>query len=131
MSHFVIDGFNFGVDAGRSTAIVKDGVLDLRLVGEESIVADLMTSDNEAWNWLIQPPFLYVIGVPCRVGLNREFDHEITEKELDDYDIAMYVMEHHDVLPCHIIRSGQLVRVSGKVHAFRKVWDFDAMFEMP
>lgn len=131
MGHFLINGFNFGVDAARTAAIVKDGTLDLRLVGEESVVADLMASDNHVWNWLIQPPFLYAIGVPCRVSPNGDFDHEITEQELDDYDIAMYIMEHHDVLPCRISRSGHVVRTTGKVHAFREVWDFDAKFEVP
>jgi hypothetical protein len=128
MNHFVVDGFNFGVDVGRSTAKVIDGALDLRLVGNESVVADLMTSNNDAWNWLIQPPFLYMIGVPCPVGPNGDFDHEITEQELDDYDIAMYMMEHHDVLPCRVTRCGDVVRATGKVHAFRQVLDFDAEF---
>jgi hypothetical protein len=131
MKHFIIDGFDFGVDGGRSSLEIHDSTFDLKLVGDESLINDLMQQDDHPWGWLIQPPFLYVLGLPCQVDPNGDLVHDITEQDLDDYDIALYVMEHHDVLPCRITKKGDIVTVSGQVHGIRKSpLDFSGEFSM-
>jgi hypothetical protein len=119
MGHFFIDGFDFGVDATRSSLSVVDSKLDLRVVGDDAVIAATMVLDDHPWNWLIQPPFLYAIGVPCEVNRNGDLDHEITEQELDDYDIALYAGEHCDVIPCKVSKKGKVVTVTGVVHGIR------------
>lgn len=120
MSRFVIDGFDFGIDDARSSIVAKDGFVDLKLVSDDMIIQHLMTQDEHVWNWLIQPPFLYVLGLPCNIDSNGDFQHEISEQELDDYDIALYVMEHFDVSPCRITRQGMVVTAHGKVQGIRR-----------
>lgn len=130
-SHFVIEGFDFGADAARSSLTVTDSTFTLKLVGEDTIIGEIISNENHPWNWLIQPPFFYAIGVPCQLDSNGDFEHQITEQELDDYDIALYAMEHCDVLPCTISKKGSVVTVSGKVHSLREIpLDFHGQFEM-
>jgi hypothetical protein len=119
-SHFVIDGFDFGVDAARSSLAVTGSTFTLNLVGDEAVYGDTIRGENHPWNWLIQPPFLYANAVPCQLDSDGNFEHQITEQELDDYDIALYIMEHFDVLPCMISKKGSVVTVSGKVHILRE-----------
>jgi hypothetical protein len=131
MAYFVIDGFDFGVDTARSSLVVADSTFELKLVGDEAVIGEIMTRENHPWNWLIQPPFLYAIGLPCQLDSKGDFKHDITEQELDDYDIALYVMEHFDVFPCKISKAGAVVTISGKVHILRAIpVDFQARFEL-
>jgi|ERR1043165_9948430 hypothetical protein len=128
---FVIDSFDFGVDAARSSLSVTDSSFVLKLVGDDAIIAATIGQEDHPWYWLIQPPFLYAIGVPCEVDSNGDFEHDITEQELDDYDIALYAMEHCDVLPCHLSKKGKVVAVSGQVHRLRETpVDFYGRFEV-
>jgi hypothetical protein len=128
---FIIEGFDFGVDASRSSLSITDSTFELKLVGDDAVIADTMKREGHPWNWLIQPPFLYAIGVPCEVDANGDFEHDITEQELFDYDIALYAMEHCDVLPCRVSKKGAVVRISGKVHNLRAVpVDFHGQFEV-
>jgi hypothetical protein len=53
------------------------------------------------------------------VDSDGDIDHDITEQELDDYDIALYVMEHFDVLPCKVTKKGATVTVTGEAHGIR------------
>src|SRR5947209_7176792 len=130
-AYFVIDGFDFGVDPVRSSLAVIHSTFELKIVGDDAVIADTMGRENHPWNWLIQPPFLYAIGLPCQLDSKGNFEHDITEQELDDYDIALYAMEHCDVLPCRIAKKGAVVTASGKVHSLRAVpVDFQARFEL-
>lgn len=131
MAHFIIDGFDFGVDAERSSLVVKSSKFELKLVGDDSVTRDAMRRDDHPWSWLIQPPFLYAVGIPCKEDANGDFEHDITEQELDDYDIALYAMEHCDVLPCKISKTGKIVTVFGMVHSIRAVpLAFHGQFEV-
>jgi hypothetical protein len=131
MTYFIIDGFDFGVDTARSFLTVTNSTFELQLVGNDAIIEKLTGREDHPWNWLIQPPFLYAIGVPCQLDTNGDFEHDITEQELDDYDIALYVMEHCDVLPCKVTKTGGIARVSGKVHnLFTPPVNFHARFEI-
>lgn len=120
MKHFIIDSFDFGVDRERSSLKIYDSKFDLKLVGEEEVIHDLTKQDEHPWHWLIQPPFLYVIGLPCYLDANGDFAHDMTEEDLDGYAVALYVMEHHDVLPCRITKKGAVVTVRGQVHGIRE-----------
>lgn len=131
MGHFVIDDFDFGVDSTRTSLIVKGSTFELKLVGNDAVVSETMMLDEHRWNWLIQPPFLYAISIPCTVDKSGDFEHDITEEELDDFDIALYVMEHCDVFPCKISKKGNSVTVSGKVHGIRATpLEFRGQFEV-
>ena len=37
MGHFIIDGFDFSVDQGRSSLVIHDLTFDLKLVGDEDV----------------------------------------------------------------------------------------------
>lgn len=120
MANFFIDGFDFGVDTTRSSLEFSEGTFNLNLVGDDAIVSDILEHEDHLWNWLIQPPFLYMRDVLGQTDSKGNFEHEITEQDLDDYDIALYVGEHFDVLPCKVLKQGTVVTVSGKVHGLRE-----------
>jgi hypothetical protein len=79
---FLIDGFDFGVDTTRSSLTFAEGTFSLNLVGEEAVINDLLDREDHPWNWVIQPPFLYMRDVPGQPDANGDFEHEITEQEL-------------------------------------------------
>lgn len=120
MATFVIDGFDFGIDSARSMATLNGSKLTLKIVGDEIIIANLIKDDDHPWNWLIQPPFIYVTELPCQSDDRESFTYDITEQDLDNYDIALYVMEHCDILPCRIVKKGNTLTIAGKVHGIRK-----------
>jgi hypothetical protein len=120
MKQFIIGGFDFGVDERRSSLRIYDSMFDLKLVGDEGVIQEIMEQDEHPWGWLIQAPFLYAIGLPCQFDANGDFAHDITEQDLNDYDVSLYVMEHHDVLPCRITKQGAFVTVRGQVHGIRE-----------
>jgi hypothetical protein len=127
MDHFIIDGFDFGIDSERSSVVIKDSILTLRLVGKQSVLSELAMDQKHPWHWLIHPPFLFVVGLPCHIAPDGAFEHKLTKGEVEDYDISLHIMgKHCHVLPCHVSMKGKVVRVAGKVHGVRKTaLDFD------
>lgn len=46
MAYFVIDGFDFGVDPKCSAAQVTDGLLSLKVAGDESVLGTLTITEE-------------------------------------------------------------------------------------
>ena len=127
MDHFIIDGFDFGIDNERSSVVIKDSILTLRLVGKQAVLSELAADHKHPWHWLIHPPFLFVIGLPCRIAADGAFEHKLTKAEVEGYDVSLRIMgKHCHVLPCRVSGKEKVVRVAGRVYGVRKTaLDFD------
>lgn len=89
MNSFKIGDTEFGIcDVQLS---VEDGLINLEITGSEDIFNKLTENDECKWNWALYPPKIYFRNVPYE---NKAII--VDEEFLDEYDIALYMMEHND-----------------------------------
>lgn len=91
MNSFKIGDTEFGI--GDVQLSIEDGLINLEITGSEEIFDKLTEDDDCKWNWALYPPKIYFRNVP--------FDNKaivIDEEFLDQYDIALYMMEHNDFI---------------------------------
>lgn len=93
---FQLDGTDFGV--GQTTLLYHEpgGLLTLEIVGSEEVAAALAATETHPFNWILYPPKLYIRAAAFGEEEGRQ-TIEIDEEVLDNYDIALYLLEHHDV----------------------------------
>lgn len=89
MNSFRIGDAEFGI--GDVQLSIEDGLINLEITGSEEIFNKMTEDDECKWSWALYPPKIYFRNVP--------FDNKaivIDEEFLDQYDIALYMMEHND-----------------------------------
>ena len=128
MATFTIGDYDFGVDADASHVEISSDKIDITIVGCKELVESLWDDDDHPWSWLVYPPKIYLTDVP--VNLDGDgFQRDITEDDFDEYDIAIYVMKHCDILPCRVTLRDGLLMIRGKVHEIAKQpYDFHVEF---
>lgn len=88
---------DLGLDDSRSTVSVAAKLLTIELHAAHA--------PPGSGDWAVYPPLLYARGVP----LSR-FDGEgtlvIDDEALDEHDLALYMLEHHDIHGSLTYRSG-------------------------
>lgn len=89
MNSFKIGDTEFGI--GDVQLSVEDGLINLEITGSEDIFNKLTENDECKWSWALYPPKIYFRNVPYE---NKAII--IDEEFLDEYDIALYVMEHNE-----------------------------------
>lgn len=95
MQKFIIGTDNYGV--GKITWKIDREELvirDLTIEGDKETLDKL--SGDDLVNWPLFPPKFYVWEAPFEMK-DGKIQVQITEEMLDDYDIALYLMEHNDV----------------------------------
>lgn len=91
MNSFRIGDTEFGI--GDVQLSIEDGLINLEITGSEEIFNKMTEDDECKWSWALYPPKIYFRNVP--------FDNKaivIDEEFLDQYDIALYMMEHNDFI---------------------------------
>lgn len=91
MNSFKIGDTEFGI--GDVQLSIGDGLINLEITGSEEIFNELTENDECRWSWALYPPKIYFRNVP--------FDNEaiiVDEEFLDQWDIALYMMEHNDFI---------------------------------
>lgn len=107
MDSFKIGDTEFGI--GDIQFAIEDNRLSLEVTGSEEIFDKLTEEEDGEWSWALYPPKIYFRAVPY-VGE----DIIVDENFLDQYDIALYIMEHHDftgtikISDCNIDICGQV-----------------------
>ncbi|MDF2989782.1 MAG: hypothetical protein K0S37_296 [Microbacterium sp.] len=86
---FRMDGEQLGLDRHRSSVVLDDS---------GTLTAELRATavPSTASAWALSPPILYFRNVRL-VMENGQRVLTINDDVLDEYDIALYFMEHHDV----------------------------------
>ena len=132
MNRFIIDGFDFGIDLSRSHIKPTANGADIVMVGDDSVIQTLIQTDDGPWSWLISAPMLYFRDFMFSPCADSAFSRDITDDDLDDFDIALYVMEHCDILPCRIALDSGVFTAVGRVHGIQKSpVPFDVSFTLP
>ena len=108
---FVIDGTELGIDSrGSSFRVIgagtKEVTLDAKIVGDPE-VHDRLTAwlpdetdaehDARPWTWTLYPPELHVRACPLRRAEEGIHEGRVTIDDLDDVEVFLYAMSHHDV----------------------------------
>ena len=120
MNRLIIDGFDFGIDLPRSHVKPSSDGVDIVIVGDDSVIQRLIDDDDGPWSWLNSAPMLYLRDFMFSSCRDSEFAHNLTDDDRDNYDIALYVMEHCDILPCTISLAAGVFSANGQVHGIQK-----------
>jgi hypothetical protein len=128
---FTIDNTDFKIDQAKSQYSLTvlrsgDAVIDAEIYGDkaqyEKITEDYHTSP---WSWTLYPPHFYMRSYPAKKhGTTGEFTAAVSADELDEYEVAIYLMAHNDVDKVKVMADRQsfsasgLVFLSGKSHPF-------------
>jgi len=92
---FNIGYYTFSIDKDASY-IIKHGsyLIDVLIKGHEQVFEQLCKDKNFELNWGNRPPEFYA----SNLQLNKYNTLIINPEDLYDYEIALYYMEHHDVI---------------------------------
>lgn len=89
MNSFKIGDTEFRI--GDVHLSIKDGLIDLEITADEDIFDELTENDDCEWDWALYPPKIYFRNVPYNGK-----DIVVDEEFLEEYDVALYMMEHND-----------------------------------
>jgi len=97
VSSFKINGIEFGFDKVIFELSEIGQLKNLEILGSEEIFAQVKAVENRyeigySWDWVLYPPNVYF----REVNLPIDDPVVINEELLDDYDVALYLMEHID-----------------------------------
>lgn len=127
---FKIDDTDFGIDQVKSSfklKVLKSGeaVIDAEVYGDQQRYDDI-TEDYDAspWSWTLYPPHFYMRSYPAKGASAGTFNATVSTDDLDEYEVAIYLMEHNDVDEVEVTADRQgftatgVVFLSGRPHPF-------------
>ncbi|RBW57538.1 hypothetical protein DS884_10810 [Tenacibaculum sp. E3R01] len=91
---FLIGNYDFSFDKENSTIEIENNqIIDLTIKSSEPVFEELCESDEFEFGYGLYPPEFNA----HEIDLGRKKQIRINEKNLYDYEIALYFMEHNDV----------------------------------
>lgn len=100
---FKIGDTDFHVDVKKSSfklRILKNGdaTIDADIYGDELQYEAITADEDSPWSWTLYPPHFYIHEFPAKVGkVAGKASAKITVDDLDDYEAAIYLIEHNDL----------------------------------
>jgi hypothetical protein len=122
MATFAINDTDFGINGVESVARLNvrgDGssILTLDVTGDETVYQAIAEREDSEWSWSLYPPRFYLVDynlAPC--DQSRAGEITLAPEDYDEYDLALYMMEHNQVSAIVIeLHQGCEVSVSGIV----------------
>lgn len=128
MNTFHLDETDFGINLAKSFFSIDtvDGVqvVNVEIVGDNAKYDAITETGDSEWSWTLYPPRLYIHDFPLKDD-NGIMRARILQDNLDEYEAAIYLMEHNDVddVELSICRDGVLqvrgtVFLSGRTRTF-------------
>ena len=112
---FTIGSTEFGI--GRATLKIEAGTMWLEIWGDEAIADQIADDESHPFGWILFPPNFYARAVPYETDGAAKVLH-LTDETLDDYDIALYLLEHNDAYgTVRITDNDGTVTVEGTAYA--------------
>jgi hypothetical protein len=131
MDEFTIGETDFGIEPGQSRldlASQADGtvLLTLEVQGNQAVFDQLNAGGNSEWSWALYPPQFYLRQYPLPGQPKKKtVTVELQPEDADNYDVALYLMEHNPVEDVRItIKKGAQVEVTGQVELLGDLKDF-------
>ena len=128
MDRFLIKATDFGIDRSRSRLTFERGegkarIVDLVIHGHPETHAQLTNHNESDWSWSLYPPKLYVSSYP--VPADHPLEIDLSPDDGEDYDIALYMMEHHPIEAAEIeIDADGQVEIRGWAELSGELVDF-------
>jgi hypothetical protein len=135
MGDFFIGKTNFGVEAKESRFDLKKGadgrlLLTIEVRGNEKLYKEVTADENSEWSWTLYPPYFYLRDYPVsEKPEGKERRMKLKPEDSDNFDVALYLMEHNDVQGVTIKVDETRLEVAGQVdlmgepHEFRIRWE--------
>jgi hypothetical protein len=127
---FIIGDTDFGIDPGQSRWDWKsspDGrrLLTVEIHGSQEAYDRVKAAEEAAWAWTLYPPHFYLRNYPVPAPVKgKAVTVQPTPEDVAGYDVALYLMEHHDVDAVTIRMTGNRLEVSGRVDLMGEERDF-------
>src|SRR5262245_12479823 len=128
---FKIDDTDFGIDRAKSTFKLMvsksgDAVMDAEVYGNkkryEAITEDYNSSP---WSWTSYPAHFYMRSYPAKSARSAgTFKATVSTDDLDEYEVAIYLIEHNDVDEVKVTADRQTFKATGVVLLFGKPHPF-------
>lgn len=113
MNDFFIGNDNFGI--GDFTCLIdhEKQIIEKLEINSNKLLFNKITEDEDGdWSWSSYPPKLYIRNTPYKIS-NNKITLIIDEDVLDDYDIALYFMEHFDIEGALTINEKNILEFKG------------------
>jgi hypothetical protein len=127
---FIIGDTDFGIDPGQSRWDLKpspDGrlLLTVEIHGGQEAYDRITAAEGSEWAWTLYPPHFYLRSYPVSApAKGRAVTVQLAPEDVEDYDVALYLMEHHDVDAVAIRATGNRLEVMGRVDLMGEERDF-------
>ncbi|WP_272151068.1 hypothetical protein [Tenacibaculum aiptasiae] len=91
---FSIGDYNFSIDRNESTIEINGNqIINLTIKADENVFDQLCDKENFEFSYGLYPPEFYASQID--LGKNKQI--VINEQNQNNYEIALYFMEHNDV----------------------------------
>lgn len=134
MDFFIIGATNFGIEPTKSSFTLtkaNDGRLFLAIEvrGNEKLYKEITADENSEWSWTLYPPYFYLRDYSISEKLNGSVcEIRMKPEDSDNFDVALYLMEHNTVTDVTIKFSDRRVEVAGRVDLMGEVREFQIDF---
>jgi hypothetical protein len=132
---FKIDDTDFGIDAVKSRFEVRilksgDALIDAEVYGNENRYEEVTQDyDSSPWSWTLYPPHFYMRSYPAESDRSSgTFKATVSTADLDEYEVAIYLMEHNDVDGVKVTADRQTFKATGVVYLSGKPHPFSISF---
>jgi hypothetical protein len=117
---FKLEDSDFKIDKEFRFSFERD-VLNVDVSGDQSTFESLTEEEGQPFSWALYPPRFYIhdLPLPANTDIN-DFEYIITEDDIDEHEIDLYMMEYCTVYPCKVVGKNGLISISGMVHDIKK-----------
>lgn len=127
MGTFIIGDTDFGVgNVTFSTSNDSPISFSLRIKGSDDVYKQIFEDENGEWSWTLYPPEIYFEGIPFAQSDIIAVD--VNDDLLDTCDIALYLMEHNDLIGKLII-TDKYFKFNGESDIFGKIYQVEIFAE--
>ena len=106
---FIIGNYDFSFDKNESRIEIEENqIIDLTIKANKELFEKYSENEDFEFNWGLYPPEFYARGIV----LNNKKEIKINERNMYDYETALYFMEHNDV-EIHLSLTEDWIFISG------------------
>lgn len=136
MGEFVIGDTDFGID--RASVIFDlvpgdDGtvLLTVEFEGREVDFDRIQEERGDQWGWASYPPSFYLRDFPVAAAGAGTITTVLDRKAYQQYEVALYMMEHNTVEGSINITAGTQIEIIGQVDLMGKLTPFRIRWSKP
>jgi hypothetical protein len=100
---FKVNGTDFRINTRKSRFKVRiskagEATIDADIYGDKARYEKITEDEDSPRSWTLYPPHFYMHSFPAKVSrVAGRFRAKITVDNLDEYEVAIYLIEHNDV----------------------------------